>query len=182
VIDIVHLPSQSHAPRPFSILATNRIGAIETMRPLEMEAAFFVPAKKVNCLDKRNRLKYNQNHEKKSHRTVWSNHNVEKETMSTKRVFKEEVTEKKAEDYHGGCRYRRTLPDVASSGVKSVNIEVPLEEALKLSLALQSCLLSLNKISRKDKIGKRMGVVLSVKTENETIVVLEKKLAAEDDD
>jgi hypothetical protein len=101
--------------------------------------------------------------------------------MPTKRVFPQDAVEKKAEDYHGGCRYQRTLPDIASQGISSANVEIPFEEALKLSLALQSCLIALNKNKRSTIGGKRMGVLLSLKTENSSISVMEKKLGPVDD-
>ena len=44
----------------------------------------------------------------------------------------------KSDDYHGTCRYVRTSPDIAANGVKSVNIELTFEEAMRLSVAPQS--------------------------------------------
>lgn len=96
--------------------------------------------------------------------------------MKPSRVFRDEGAEKKAEDYHGGCTFNRTLPDIKNQGVKSVNIEVTFEEAVKLNLAIQSCLLALNKVKRSTTLGRSMGVVLSVKTDNDSISVMEKKL------
>ena len=96
--------------------------------------------------------------------------------MTSNRVFPGEGAKQKAEDYHGGCIYNRTLPDIKAKEIKSVNIEVSFEEAIKLNLALQSCLLTLNKNNRNTKVGRRMGVVLSVKTDNSSISVMEKKL------
>jgi hypothetical protein len=82
----------------------------------------------------------------------------------------------KAEDYHGMARYERTLPDVAGQGVKSINVEISFEEALKLSLALQSCLIQLNRYHRGSAPGREMGVLLSIKTENTSISVIEKRV------
>jgi len=92
------------------------------------------------------------------------------------RVFRDEEPKKKAEDYHGSCSYNRTLPNIKEKGIKSVNIEITFEEALKLKLAFESCLLALNKNNRGTKLGHRMGVILSVKAENNSIAVMEKKL------
>ena len=79
----------------------------------------------------------------------------------------------KAQDYHGACGFGRVSPDVASKGVKSLNIEVPFEEALKLRLALDSCLHALNRYNRSTQKGRAMGVLLSVKTESLSIAVIE---------
>jgi len=67
----------------------------------------------------------------------------------SRRAFSREGTPEKAIDYHGACRYSRTLPDVLQKGVKSLNVEMPFEEALKLRLALDSCLFSLNRYTAK---------------------------------
>jgi hypothetical protein len=54
----------------------------------------------------------------------------------------------KSDDYHGMADYVRTQPDVAAAGVRSINIELTFDEALRLSLAIQSCLLNLNRYNR----------------------------------
>jgi len=82
-------------------------------------------------------------------------------------------TRDKALDYHGACSFGRVSPDVASQGIKSLNIEVPFEEALKLHLALDSCLHAVNGYNRSTSKGRAMGVVLSVKTESSSIAVIE---------
>jgi hypothetical protein len=56
--------------------------------------------------------------------------------MSERRAFSDEDIPKKSADYHGGCRYVRTQPAIAEKGIKSVNIEISFEEALRLSLAI----------------------------------------------
>lgn len=90
-----------------------------------------------------------------------------------KRAFSRSDTPEKAIDYHGAFRYSRLSPDVASQGVKSINIEVTLEEALKLRLALDSCLHAVNRYNRSTLKGRAMGVVLSVKTESSSVAVIE---------
>ena len=97
--------------------------------------------------------------------------------MSKKRVFprKTEI-QTKAEDYYGAAGYERTLPDIADNGIKSVNIEIRFEEALKLSLALQSCLSQLNRYNRGSTAGRDMGVLLSIKTDNKSIAVMERRI------
>lgn len=90
-----------------------------------------------------------------------------------KRAFTRADTPEKATDYHGACRYSRLSPDVAAKGVKSINVELTLEEALKLHLALQSCLHGVNRYNRSTTRGRAMGVVLSVKTDGASIAVIE---------
>ena len=82
-------------------------------------------------------------------------------------------TPEKGRGYHGFSRYANLSPDVASQGVKSVNINLTFEEALKLSLALDSCLHSINRYHRGTKKGKAMGACLSVKTGTRSIAVIE---------
>ena len=100
--------------------------------------------------------------------------------LMAKRVFRPSGAREKAVDYHGGCRFVRLSPDVASQGVKSLNIDVPFEEALKLRLALDSCLHAINRFHRGTSKGRSMGVLLSLKTENSSIVVIESAMRSSD--
>lgn len=84
----------------------------------------------------------------------------------------------KGRGYHGQGRYVDISPDVAQKGVKSLNINMTMEEALKLRLALDSCLLAINRYNRGTKVGKSTGVCLSVKTGNSSIAVIEAVLRA----
>jgi len=99
-----------------------------------------------------------------------------------KRKFSPAGTPEKAADYHGSCRFGRVRPDVASKGIQSVNIDVPFEEALKLRLALDSCLHALNRYNRSTSKGRAMGIVLSVKTDNSTIAVIESAMRSAADE
>ena len=80
----------------------------------------------------------------------------------------------KSEDYHGKCAYARIGPPYDG---KSLSIEITFEEAVKLQLAIQSCLLKLNRLDQKLKAGKEMGVELSITTGNRALKVIEKKIA-----
>ena len=60
--------------------------------------------------------------------------------MPNKRSFSEDGIRTKSDDYHGMAHYVRTQPDVAAQGIKSINIDMSFDEAVKLSLAIQSCL------------------------------------------
>lgn len=91
----------------------------------------------------------------------------------SKRSFSPSDVREKAKDYHGGARFTRLSPDVAEKGIKSLNIDVPFEEALKLSLALDSCLQAINRYNRSTSKGRAMGVCLSVKMQNSAISVIE---------
>lgn len=98
--------------------------------------------------------------------------------MSENRSFSDDNIPTKADDYHGVCQYVRTQPDVAAQGVKSINLEMTFEEALRFSLAIQSCVLSLNRYKRSTKAGREMGLCLSIKTDGTTITVIEKRVRA----
>jgi hypothetical protein len=65
---------------------------------------------------------------------------------------------------------------VASQGVKSVNVHLSFEEAMKLSLAIQSCLIQLNRYNRSTTAGREMGLSLSLKTDNTSITVIETRV------
>jgi hypothetical protein len=93
--------------------------------------------------------------------------------MTARRSFSADDIPTKAADYHGLAGYIRTTPDVAAKGVQSMNIYFNFEEALRLSLALQSCVLALNKYKRSSRAGRDMGLLLSFKTESKTVTVIE---------
>ena len=64
-------------------------------------------------------------------------------------------------------------PDVKAKGIQSGNLTLTFDEALRLSTAIQSCILKLNRYSRSTKSGKAMGLCLSIKTEPSAISVIE---------
>jgi hypothetical protein len=101
--------------------------------------------------------------------------------MTGKRSFSDDNLPMKADDYHGLAEYVRTQPDVATQGVKSINIEISFEEAVRFSLAVQSCVMQLNRYKRSAKVGREMGMCLSIKTETNTITVIEKRVRPEDE-
>ncbi len=109
--------------------------------------------------------------------------------MAEKRSFSGDNVPLKAADYHGNANYVRTSPDVAAKGVQSMNVYFSFEEATRLSLALQSCVLKLNRYKRSSSAGRDMGLLLSFKTDSNTVTVIEtgvspkrkKKGAASDD-
>jgi hypothetical protein len=79
----------------------------------------------------------------------------------------------KGKGYHGSAGYLNLSPDVAKNGVKSLNIDITMEEALKLRLALDSCLHAVNRYNRNTKQGRSTGICLSLKTGSEAISVIE---------
>jgi hypothetical protein len=98
-----------------------------------------------------------------------------------KRVHPPSKATKKAEDYHGSAKYERVSPDISTQEriaepIKSLNFHVTFEEAMKLSLALQSCLMHLNRFHRGQVEGKMMGVELTVHTGTSRIKVIEKSI------
>jgi hypothetical protein len=98
--------------------------------------------------------------------------------MKERRKFSEDGVKKKVEDYHGGCRYIRTQPKLTK---KSVDIELSFEEAMRLSLAIQSALIGLNRHNRSTKAGREMGLLLSIKRKATAISVIEKRVRPADD-
>src|SRR3954452_18312418 len=95
---------------------------------------------------------------------------------SNNRAFSPTDVPQKIDDYHGGCRLHRIVPDIAAKGVKSVNIELTFEEALRLSTAIQSGILKLNRYNRTSKGGREMGLCLSVKVPTSAISVIETRV------
>lgn len=101
--------------------------------------------------------------------------------MTENRKFSEGNLPLKADDYHGLAGYVRTQPDVAAKGVESINIEMTFEEAVRFALAVQSCVMQLNRYKRSTVEGREMGMALSVKTATNTITVIEKRVRPSDD-
>lgn len=93
-----------------------------------------------------------------------------------KRSFSPAGVPEKGEDYHGGCRFDRTSPDMKSKGLQSLNIDLSFEDALRLSTAIQSAVMKLNRYDRRDGEGKRMGLLLSIKENGSAISVAEVRL------
>jgi len=93
--------------------------------------------------------------------------------MERKRIFEGPELKKKTEDYHGKCSYAHIGPEYTG---KSLTIDLLFSEALKLSLALQSCLLNLNRLDQRNVEGKNMGVSISITTGNKAMKVIEKKI------
>lgn len=100
--------------------------------------------------------------------------------MATKRTFSPAEIPQKSDDYHGSCRYVRTSPDVAADGVKSVNVEMTFDQAMRLSVALQSAILGLNRHNRTSKVGREMGLCLSIKMDSTAISVIEQRVKPTD--
>lgn len=96
--------------------------------------------------------------------------------MPGKRSFSDDNIPVKADDYHGLAGHVRTQPEIAEQGVKSVNIEMTFEEALRLSSAIQSCVMQLNRYKRSSTEGREMGMLLSIKTDSNSITVIEKRV------
>lgn len=91
----------------------------------------------------------------------------------SKRGFSPSDLPEKQDDYHGGCQYARTTPDLPSKDVKSVNIELMFEESLRLATAIQSAVQRLNRYDRSKREGKMMGLCLSLKVKGTAISVIE---------
>jgi hypothetical protein len=55
------------------------------------------------------------------------------------------------------------------------------DEALKLSLAIQSGLMQLNRYNRWTTAGREMGLLLSFKTDSRSITVIEKRVRPDEE-
>jgi hypothetical protein len=98
--------------------------------------------------------------------------------MDQKRSFSKQP-ECKAVDYHGACKIEKlpvayTEPD--SNLPKSINLHITFEEAMKLSVSIQSCIQSLNKYNRNRKEGKDMSMCVSIKFQEKQIAIIEELL------
>lgn len=95
----------------------------------------------------------------------------------SKRAFTPRPKEK-SEDYHGGCQIN-SLPDAYKPGSKakavpkSLNMSLTFEEALKLSVAINSCVQALNRYDRRNK---GMGLGMTVMFDTNQISVMECKV------
>src|SRR5260370_22329586 len=105
---------------------------------------------------------------------------VEMHKMAAKRSFSADDIPTKSADYHGIARFSRTSPDVAGQGVKSINVYLTFEEALRLSLAVQSCVMNLNRYDRASSAGRKMGMLLSLQTRANTITVIETAVSSKE--
>lgn len=78
----------------------------------------------------------------------------------------------------GTCEYAHASPDrsTLSPQTKILNIVVPFEEALKLSLGIDECIRKLNKYKRSTKAGKRAALNLCLHLNVSRIAINEGKL------
>jgi len=74
------------------------------------------------------------------------------------------------------CAYARTSPASLSPSTKILNILVPFEEALKLNLAIDECVRTLNSYKRSTTTGKRAALNLAVHLDQDRIAIVEEKL------
>ena len=75
----------------------------------------------------------------------------------------------KAPGYHGQAQFQLTAPAFEQ---KSLNVYLTFEEALKLSLSLQSALHEINGKDRATSRGKALGLLLSIKRDRNQIAVI----------
>lgn len=78
----------------------------------------------------------------------------------------------------GGCTFARTSPklDALSPATPMLNISIPFEEALKLSLAVDECIRRLNSYNRATRAGKRSGLNLAIHLSKGRITINETAL------
>jgi hypothetical protein len=73
----------------------------------------------------------------------------------------------------GGATFSRTSPPVEklTGDTKILNVVLPFEEALKLSVAMQACVMWLNEKNRATKEGKEAALNVAVHLDKGRIVV-----------
>ena len=86
--------------------------------------------------------------------------------MATSRTHTS-VPRKKTKDYHGYCDVAHVSRGVGM--LASANFEITFEEAMKLSLALQSALLQMNTYNRSTTTGRQIRIQLSYKQEHMSV-------------
>ena len=72
---------------------------------------------------------------------------------------------------YGTCGFARS-----TSSAKAVNIVVPFEEALKLSIAIDECCRELNSYDRSTKAGRDAALLLTVFLDSKRIAVNDDRL------
>ena len=89
------------------------------------------------------------------------------------------MTEKEKEFSFGGCTFAATSPrlEELTAGTKVLNIVVPFEEALKLSVAVQACVMDLNRKNRSTGEGRRSALNLALHLDKGRVVVVKGRIA-----
>jgi hypothetical protein len=74
----------------------------------------------------------------------------------------------------GGCTFSRTSPPLEglAATTRVLNVLIPFEEALKLSVAMQTCVLELNQKNRSTREGKRTAMNLAIHLDKGRVVVV----------
>ena len=83
---------------------------------------------------------------------------------------------KKKQFTYGTCAFARTSPPRLTSGTKVLNVIVPFEEALKLNLAVQACVMELNSYNRSTKAGRDAAVNLTIYLDAKRVAVNEDRV------
>jgi len=81
------------------------------------------------------------------------------------------MAEKMKEFSFGGGTFSRTSPEKLTSETKIVNVVLTFEEALKLSVAVQACVMWLNEKNRATKEGKAAAFNLAVNFARRRVVI-----------
>jgi hypothetical protein len=82
------------------------------------------------------------------------------------------ATREKEESF-GGCSFDHISPKAISDSAKSLNIIFSFPEALKLNLAIDECVRTLNKYNRSTREGRDAALCLTVYFKGERVTVTE---------
>ena len=79
---------------------------------------------------------------------------------------------------HGGCDFERTQPSTSefNSKTKMLNVILSFEDALKLNIAIQSCLQKINAQDHRTKNGKNAAMNIAIHFDINRITINEKPL------
>ena len=92
--------------------------------------------------------------------------------MATKKA----PPKKKKENVFGGCRFEYYRPKAIGVNTKIIDFYLKFEEALELQIALQDCLLKLNRYNKARAEGSRQVMVISAHIKTNRINVLTSQL------
>lgn len=86
---------------------------------------------------------------------------------------------KKKKFSFGGCSISNISPKRGSLSeeTKILNVQITFEEALKLNLAIEECIRTLNSYKRSTKAGKMRGLNLAIHLDVFTVSVNEEKVS-----
>lgn len=90
---------------------------------------------------------------------------------------------KKVKETTGGCGFKQISPKQVALGpsTKAIKLKIPYIEALKLHIAIQSCVLRLNSYDRNTAGGQQSALGLVIYLDKQRVRIIEENLASPED-